>query len=213
MCFSAKVSFLTSALLSIIGIATLKNVKSKNQLLFGSIPLLFALQQFAEGLLWIFYGQNILTYILAYIFLFFAFIFWPIWIPISILLMEKDNFRKKLLYITSSLGIIYSIFSIIYITINKVNVEISCSHVTYWILNFPKNLQYIALILYLLTTVMSCFISSVKYLNYLGLIILLSCISSCILWYNSFISIWCFFVAIISSTIYFIIKAITRKEK
>ena len=53
MCFSAGASFAGGAVLSVVGIATQGKVRKPKQRLFAVIPLLFALQQFAEGILWI----------------------------------------------------------------------------------------------------------------------------------------------------------------
>lgn len=51
MCFSASVSFSAGAVLSVIGVATLRQVKRPAEILFAATPILFALQQIAEGLL------------------------------------------------------------------------------------------------------------------------------------------------------------------
>jgi hypothetical protein len=48
MCFSAEASFAGGAMLSVIGIASSRNISRTKQRLFAAIPLIFALQQFAE---------------------------------------------------------------------------------------------------------------------------------------------------------------------
>jgi hypothetical protein len=53
MCFSAEASFAGGIVISAIGIVTVTKIHKPSQLLFASIPLFFALQQFAEGLLWV----------------------------------------------------------------------------------------------------------------------------------------------------------------
>ena len=53
MCFSAEVSFGASAVISTIGVLAVKKSTKKEQLLFALIPLLFGLQQFSEGWLWL----------------------------------------------------------------------------------------------------------------------------------------------------------------
>jgi uncharacterized membrane protein YfbV (UPF0208 family) len=53
MCFSAIVSFSAAAGLSLLGIGTIRQTTSKNQLLLASFPCLFALQQTLEGFVWL----------------------------------------------------------------------------------------------------------------------------------------------------------------
>ena len=50
MCFSTEASFISGAVLSIIGIATIKKAQTPAQIIFAVIPLLFAVQQIAEAL-------------------------------------------------------------------------------------------------------------------------------------------------------------------
>lgn len=53
MCFSATASFTSSAVIGVIGVATLARSTHRREWLFASIPLLFALHQFAEGMVWL----------------------------------------------------------------------------------------------------------------------------------------------------------------
>ena len=52
MCFSAGASFSAGVVLSVIGVATIRIVKHPSQLLFACIPIIFAVQQISEGVLW-----------------------------------------------------------------------------------------------------------------------------------------------------------------
>jgi len=53
MCFSASASFAGGAVLTTIGVASVSKVSDPKQKLFAEIPLLFAFQQFAEGVVWL----------------------------------------------------------------------------------------------------------------------------------------------------------------
>ena len=53
MCFSATASFTAAVTLSALGAATLTQIRSRRELLLGSVPLLFSIQQFSEGLVWL----------------------------------------------------------------------------------------------------------------------------------------------------------------
>lgn len=53
MCFSAAANFTGSGVLGTIGVLTLTKVKHRRELLFASLPTLFALHQFTEGFVWL----------------------------------------------------------------------------------------------------------------------------------------------------------------
>ena len=91
MCFSASASFGAGIVLSVIGIASLKKVQHASQIPFAALPLIFAIQQFSEGILWLVLPNLeylILRQVITYVFLFFAQIVWPVWVPFAILLLD-----------------------------------------------------------------------------------------------------------------------------
>ena len=53
MCFSAGASFVSGIFISAIGVASVKKVYKPSQRVFAIIPLLFGIQQLAEGCLWL----------------------------------------------------------------------------------------------------------------------------------------------------------------
>src|SRR6202167_5078566 len=53
MCFSATANFVGSGVLGTIGVVTLTRVKHRREVLFASLPLLFAVHQFTEGFVWL----------------------------------------------------------------------------------------------------------------------------------------------------------------
>src|SRR5687767_3355250 len=102
MCFSAGASFGAAIILGAIGVVSLKKVRAPAQIIFAGIPLLFGLQQFFEGLLWLtlthasYSSWHTIT---TYVFLLFAQGLWPLWIPLSMFLIEPDKMRRKILLI------------------------------------------------------------------------------------------------------------------
>ena len=53
MCFSAVANFAGSAVLGTVGVVTLTKVKHRRELLFATLPTLFAIHQFIEGFVWL----------------------------------------------------------------------------------------------------------------------------------------------------------------
>jgi hypothetical protein len=53
MCFSAPASFITAGITGAIGVVALTRINEPRELPLAGTPLLFALQQGIEGLLWL----------------------------------------------------------------------------------------------------------------------------------------------------------------
>ncbi len=95
MCLSATVSFTASGLLAAGGLYTLKvkNVK-KDTVLLASMPLIFAVHQFSEGIVWLGLTDNkiAVAYDLAlYLYCMIAFVLWPVYVPVLMLFLEKNK--------------------------------------------------------------------------------------------------------------------------
>lgn len=94
MCFSAEASFIAGAALTVIGVATIKKTTHKSQLWFASIPLVFGIQQLAEGVLWLTLPDPEMIRVqrvATYIFIFFAQVIWPFIVPFGVLMLDKKN--------------------------------------------------------------------------------------------------------------------------
>ncbi|EAZ90906.1 DUF6629 family protein, partial [Crocosphaera chwakensis] len=107
MCFSATVSFTAAASLSLLGIGTIRQTRSKREALLASFPCLFALQQSLEGLVWTGINHSSfsqLTIMATYGFLLFAIFLWLILSPLSIYWLEKDKKKKQRLIGLTVLG-------------------------------------------------------------------------------------------------------------
>lgn len=202
MCFSAEASFSASIVLGVVGIIAVKKTQLRSQLAFACIPFLFAFQQFTEGVLWLSLSNEKFAFlepISTYLFLIFAQILWPIWIPFSIMLIENVKKRKTILFVTFIIGLLLSIYLTYCFIFYDIRAEISEHHIKYN-LSFPHINKYIWITgcFYMISTVASTFISCNKGMKLLGSAILLSSILTYLFATNYFISIWCFFAAIIS---------------
>lgn len=203
MCFSATASFTASAALAIAGIATLKQARNRSQLFLASIPLLFAIQQFSEGVLWLTLPDQINTPIgqaALYTFLFFAVLFWPIWIPLSGFAAEKIQWRKYVLGALTLAGIVWSVYYFLYATKMSVSAQIANGHIQY-VSDFPSNKWYYAGII-----LASCFVSSFPRIWIFGVLVAISLVVSYVYFEPAFGSVWCFFAALLSLILYKVMK-------
>jgi hypothetical protein len=208
MCFSPEASFAGGIIISSIGIATITKVHKPSQLLFASIPLFFGIQQIVEGILWLTIPNPeyiTLKTIATYIFLIMANFLWPMMIPLSVWFMEEMKKRKRVLLILLILGSSLSFYYAYCLVFYNVNPEISGYHI-YYKTDFPRSLSMPAFIVYLIVTITPLFVSSIKRTHLMGVLMFLSCLVTAIFFTQYLTSVWCFFAALISGVVFWILR-------
>ena len=208
MCFSAEASFAGGVVIGAIGIATVREIHKPSQLVFASIPLFFAFQQIVEGCLWV--TIPIPDYIhlqktATYIFLIMADFLWPTMIPLAVLLMEKNKKRKKTLRILLIMGLSLSAYYAYCLIFFNVTPQIMGYHILYNT-DFPKLLSMPAFIIYLIVTITPLFVSSIQRTHLMGILMFLSCLITAVFFTQYLTSVWCFFAALISGVIFWILR-------
>lgn len=164
MCFSAGASFGAGALLAGIGITSIIKAKPLSHKMFGAIPLIFSIQQFTEGILWLsLTDEKFSAYKVSsmYFFLIFAQVVWPVWVPYSIYLIEYNSFRKKILLLLLGGGILLSAELGFLLSIYSVDAKIVGNHVMYWI-DSPISLSLITSVFYFFSAVVPPFFHRLK---------------------------------------------------
>jgi hypothetical protein len=207
MCFSPEASFAGGVIISAIGVLTIKKVHKPSQIVFAGIPLFFGIQQLAEGFLWVTLPSPDLISIQrisTYLFLIMALVIWPFMIPLSVTLMEEDSSRKKNLRLLLLLGVFLSAYYSFCLIFFKVNPNVSCYHILYKN-DFPAALSLPAFMIYLFVTITPLFISGIKRTWMLGILMMLSCLVTAIFFTQFLTSVWCFFAALISGVVYWIL--------
>ncbi len=217
MCFCAGASFAASVSLLTIGLISFYKARSLGGRMFAVILLLFAVQQGSEGMVWLSGTHTQLrewSEFFTYIFLIFAFGFWPFWIPLSVGMNEKDALRKKIIngFLLASLPLIG--FLLYYLMTYGVYISTQGMYIEYTIPVTGRAVPFQVLIAwYFLVTVGSLIASSNRVLNYFGVVLALSCIASLYVGRAFFISVWCFFAALISAAfLWVVIKRDTKNH-
>ena len=107
MCFSAEVSFASAAVLIPAGAIAMRQAfrRDTRYLPFATLPLLFGLQQFFEGMVWTggrFADPGMVEqFSLAY--MFFSWLAWPVWVPYSTYFLEPCD-RRHIYLLLAILG-------------------------------------------------------------------------------------------------------------
>ncbi len=215
MCFSSEASFAGGVIISTIGVAVVTKIHKPSQLLFACIPIFFGIQQFTEGILWITIpNPQLITLqrVATYIFLIMADVLWPLWIPLSVLFMEEKAKRKKILWYLLIIGMAVSIYYSFCLIFLHVTPQIMGYHIRYTS-DFSKVIAIPVFILYLIASITPLFISSIKRTHVLGIFMFLSCVVTAIFFTQFLTSVWCFFAALISGVIFWILRDSKRKYR
>ncbi len=214
MCFSAGASFAAGGVISAVGVAAIAQARKPSVRVFASIPLIFGIQQFAEGIIWIsLQNQDHLAArnISSFIYLSIADILWPWMISFSMLLMENNPRKRKLLKALLIGGLALSAYHSYFHIFFKITPEILNCHIYYDTASLVP-LELPAFLLYLIVTIVPLFISSIPLMKVFGILIFISVVVTVIFYTRNTTSVWCFFAAILSIVIYLIVKQ-TNDEK
>ncbi|MHB1176655.1 MAG: DUF6629 family protein, partial [Sulfuriferula sp.] len=200
MCFSATASFTAGVSLSVLGVATLNKARRKAEIPFAMIPLLFGIQQIIEGMLWLSFRFDapLLNVTMTYAFTLFSHVLWPIFVPFSIMLVEKVAWRKKVLLAFLFIGMTAGLY-LLYLTVRFPVTSKVDQNIVYVSSHFYTVL---VMALYLAATCASAFFSSHKIINVFGVLALLLFMVAYWFYTVAFFSVWCFFAAVLSAVIY-----------
>lgn len=215
MCFSAHASFVAGVAISTIGVVTLKKVQAPSQIVFASIPLIFGIQQISEGVLWLTIldpAYASLQQFATYTFLVFARVVWPLWVPLAIFLLEFEGKRRKMEKILMLMGMGVSAYFIFTLVVEPTEAIISGDHIFYK-QDYPASLKLYSGIFYGIVTVVPLFISRFKRMWWLGAVIGISYIAAAYFFKHYAFSVWCFFAAVISMSVFFIMNEVIGSYK
>jgi hypothetical protein len=206
MCFSTTASFASFAILTTVGAVGIKYVKKPSQKYFAAIPFLFATQQLIEGFVWIGILNNAAwKTIPLHLFIFFAQVVWAFWVPYSILKMETQAKRIRIIKVCLWIGIALAVYISYCLIFFNTTAFINGHHVNYK-LYFPHQYYPILGLLYLLPIIVPPITSYLPEIRLIGILLLLSFIITKLLFNDEVISVWCFFAAIISSIVYWVLR-------
>jgi hypothetical protein len=200
--YFAIFNFTISAAIGIIGIKTLRKVSSPNEVVFASLPILFAIHQFTQAFVWLgLYGyiEPRALEIAESIFVFFAQGLLQFLVPLAIWLIEPKGFRKNTIAILMVIGAFLSAYTMWGLSVQPTSVSIQ-NHLLYYV--NPTTDKHWVGIIYVLTTCGSLILSrniSIQlfgWLNFLGISIVFFIAPYAVT------SLWCLYAAIVSTVLY-----------
>lgn len=198
MCFSATANFVGSGVLGVLGAVTLTQVKHKRELLFASLPALFALHQGIEGFVWLGFDGMVspqVAHKMAAAFVLYAQGLLPFFMPLSIVLFEQTRARRRAMMPFVLLGALLTLYMLWGLAAYPLQVSVERNSIVY--VNYATNMTWVA-VLYVIATCGSLFFSRIPMMVTFGaanLVILLVVIA--VKRYAG-TSVWCAYAAVAS---------------
>ena len=201
MCFSATASFTAGTLLLGIGTLVLRAARRPNELAFAAIPLLFAIQQLVEGVVWLTFNFDapLLNTLMTHVYSFFSHVLWPAYIPLAVYMLEPPGRRRRALIPVVAIGAAVSTYLLYMLVVYSVVSRPIGQHIEY---ESPHFYAAAVMLLYLFSTTVSPLLSTHRMVKVFGVLALLSFTAAYYFYAAWFISVWCFFAAVLSSIIY-----------
>jgi hypothetical protein len=198
VCFSAVANFVGSGVLGTIGVVTLTRVKHRRELLFASLPTLFAVHQFIEGFVWLGLDGALpaaVAHDMGAAFMLYAQGLLPFLMPLSVVLFEPDGKSRRRMLPFLVIGGLTTLYILWALTAYSLEVFIKGNSIVY--INPATNNTFVA-VTYVIATCGSLFFSQIKDMIIFGAANLAILLAVMEVKRYAFTSLWCAYAAVAS---------------
>jgi hypothetical protein len=198
MCFSATANFVGSGVLGTVGVVTFTKVKHRRELLFASLPILFAVHQFIEGFVWLGLDGILspeVAHDMAAAFMLYAQGLLPYLLPLSVLLFEPNAKSRRRMLPFLVLGVGISLYILWALTAFPLQLYVRGNSIVY--INPATNNTAVA-VLYVIATCGALFFSEIRMMVILGAVNLAILVVVMVVKRYAFTSVWCAYAAVAS---------------
>ncbi len=198
MCFSPDADFSAGAVVSAMGVVTLRRVRVRRELIVGALPLLFGLHQLVEAFVWLGLRGQVSaglgdtakeTYIV------YAHAVLPALVPLGFTLLEPDRRRRGWMWPLVGIGVALGAYLLWQVTAYPVGAVEQARCIDY-ITHTPNDL--LIGLLYVTVTCGPALISSPARLRWFGAVSLLGVVGAAIVRFDELTSVWCVYVSLVS---------------
>jgi hypothetical protein len=202
MCFSPEADLVVGGLVVAMGVDALRRVHEPRQILFASLPLLFGLHQVDEAFVWLGLQGHVsesLERVGVWIYLLFALAALPAIVPLAVFAVERSATRRRLIGGLAALGIAVGVSLGVAVFRGSVNAAIDGRHISYDVSALHSGGQLTAL--YVVAACGALVLCSYRDIALLGVLNLIAVPILMWMTVSGFISLWCFWAAIVSVVI------------
>ena len=198
MCFSAAANFVGSGVLGTVGVATLTRVKHRRELLFASLPTLFAIHQFTEGFVWLGLEGVMppkVTHDMGAAFMMYAQGLLPFLMPLSVMLFEHDKRSRRQMLPFLGVGTLTALYILWALIAYPTDIFVRNHSVVY--INTGTNNTWVA-VLYVIATCGSLLFSNIRFMVVFGWANVAILLMTMAVKRYAFTSVWCAYAAVAS---------------
>lgn len=205
MCFSAAGSFSVATVIAGIGVVGIVQKTPPTHRMLAAVPMMFAAQQVAEGIVWLTIGDpahQAANGAAVAAFLAFALVVWPLWVPLSLMMAERNARRRRILAGIAWAGAVVSVYAAQMLVRGQPRARVAGHSIAY---DYARSGPAVVLALYLpayvLPSVIPFFISTISRAKVMGVVLSVALLATFVLQRQALTSVWCFFAAILSAVI------------
>jgi hypothetical protein len=199
VCFSPEADAVVGGIVIVVGVDALRHVRARNQIPLASLPLLFGLHQVSEAFVW--WGlqgdvAHVVERAALWAYLLFAFAALPVLIPVAVGLVERSPSRRRVIIGFGILGTAVAVALVAALVRGPIHTVIDGRHIAYDVDALHFGAQLTAL--YVIATcgaLLACSHRDIATIGALNLIVVPVLMGLTI---NGFVSLWCFWAAIVS---------------
>lgn len=216
MCFSPTISYAAGGLLIASGgwsFGRAAETRLYRLYPLALVPVGFGLQQVFEGAVWTRLLESHSAKAMSLGFLLFSHFLWPVWVPFALAVLEPPGRRKRLLGGLTVFGLLLGAAMYLPIAWNGgAEVSIVGSSLVYHTERIdPQSVPHNFLQgLYALTVIIAPLLASDDKVKWLGILLGASLLLAQLIFAWAVISVWCFFAAILSGYICYLVECYRR---
>jgi hypothetical protein len=198
MCFSPEADFTAGAVVAGVGVATLRRVRARRELIVGTLPLLFGLHELTEGFVWLWLRGQVSSGVGAAAkeaYIVYAHAVLPAIVPLGFTLLEPSRLRSRQMRPLVGLGFLLGAYLLWQVTAYPVGAHPEARCIDYTT-HTPNDLLIGTL--YVAATCGPALLSSRRYLRWFGLVSLVGVIATALVRFDELTSLWCLYAALVS---------------
>jgi hypothetical protein len=201
VCFSVEADLVAGAVVLPMAAVSLHEVRHVREVLFASVPLLFALHQLVEAVVWAGYDDHAVSdpwrHVAALVYLGYAMVVLPTLFPLAVLLLEPRGARLRVAPFVV-MGLVLSTVFAVEVFSAPVSVVVH-SHA----LEYVTGLAHgdILSVVYVVAVIGPAVLSGYRSVVAFGLMNLVGLVVVAVVYQEAFASLWCVYAALTSAFI------------
>jgi hypothetical protein len=202
VCFAPEADAAVGLIAVAIGVDAVRHVSAPRQIPLAALPLLFGVHQLTEAFVWWGLQGHVAEAVeraAIWAYLLFAFAFLPVLLAVAVWLIERSHTRQRAIAAFGVLGLTVGLVLAAAMFRAPINAAIQGHHIVYQLEGLDNGGRWTAL--YVVATCGVLLASSYRDIEVLGALNLVAVPVLMWLTISGFVSLWCFWAAIVSIAI------------